>query len=115
MLKNVLSVAFYIPGDSDVGLDFRSDASLLDADIVVFRPALEGYERDYNEPTYNGLPLIGKNDSFKLTRDVSHWRSELKVALEAGKTVFVACGHGNGAHTYRANRNFRHGTERSTN
>ena len=43
MQKHVISVGFDIPGEVNECVDFTSDSSLLDADIVVFSPNLEGY------------------------------------------------------------------------
>jgi hypothetical protein len=38
MQKHVISVGFDIPGEVNECVDFTSDTSLLDADIIVFSP-----------------------------------------------------------------------------
>ena len=54
MHKHVIAVGFDIPGEVNECVDFTSDTSLLDADIVVFSPNLEGYTED---ETYQGKSL----------------------------------------------------------
>lgn len=86
MQKHVISVGFDIPGEVNECVSFTSDSSLLDADIVVFSPNLEGYTVG---ETYQGKNLLAKDSSGRLQIDSAHWKRELRIALEAGKTVFV--------------------------
>jgi hypothetical protein len=86
MQKHVISVGFDIPGEVIECVKFTSDTSLLDADIVVFSPNLEGYTQ---AETYQGMSLLSKESSGRLQIDSAHWMRELHIALEAGKTVFV--------------------------
>jgi hypothetical protein len=87
MPKHVISVGFEIPGDACESVGFESDASLLDADIVVFSPNLEGYATD--ERGYQGKACLSKEDSGRALTNAAHWQKELQTALEAGRTVFV--------------------------
>jgi hypothetical protein len=86
MQKHLISVGFDIPGEVNECADFTSDTSLLDADIVVFSPDLEDYTVD---ETYQGKSLLTKESSGRLQIDSAHWKRELHIALESGKTVFV--------------------------
>ena len=66
MQKHVVSVGFEIPGVNEC-VDFNSDTSLLDADIVVFSPNLEEYTVDDN---YRGRAALRSmtRDAFRLTQ-----------------------------------------------
>lgn len=86
MPKHVMSVGFDIPGEVCESVSFESDTSLLDADIIVFSPNLEEYMVGSQ---YRGRNCIAKEDSGRLQLSSAHWRRELEIALEAGKTVFV--------------------------
>lgn len=85
-MRRIFTVGFGLPGDPAEYVPFRSDKALFDADIIVFRPTLKGY---FTAEMYNGAPLIAEADSAAVARDCEHWRSELKLAADAGKVVFV--------------------------
>ena len=89
MPKEIVSIGFCIPANEDLCRDYQSKESLLDADIVLFEPEIGYYESDSREPKYQGKTLYSENASFRLTEDTNHWRKELSIALEYGKTVFV--------------------------
>ena len=40
-------------------------------------------------PSYLGKPSLDESQSFRLVEDSSRWRSELKIAFDSGKTIFV--------------------------
>lgn len=68
--------------------DFKSKASLLDWDIVLFRPSIR--EFTYGQlDTYQGRTSLDDTSSFALKESCEHWRREIKQALEAGKTIIV--------------------------
>lgn len=90
MPKRVLSVGFVFPGDfvEFVSLDTRR--SLLDADIVIFRPSVGPFYRlQPLTPRYQGQPSLADDASFELKDAAAHWRQQIQLALTAGKTVFV--------------------------
>jgi len=87
MRRHVISVGFDIPGEVNECVDFTSDTSLLDADIVAFSPNLGGYTEDGEG--FQGKTCLTKESSGRLQIDSAHWKRELHIALEAGKTVFV--------------------------
>ena len=67
-----------------INLSFRSDDSLLDGDVIVFTIDLKSYHAD---DWFQGLRRLTDDCSFRLAKDVQHWRSELSSALTDGKTV----------------------------
>ncbi len=70
-------------------LDFHSDSSLLDGDIIIFSVDTASYSSDYASGTFQGLRCLNDDSSFRLRRHCQHWGSELKAALLDGKTVVV--------------------------
>src|SRR5688572_12323003 len=87
MAKNrIFTVGFDLPGDEFESVNFDSDATLLDADIILFEPTLgnaTGYE------SYNGKTLLNEYSSFSAKQHLDHWRSEIVAAVKAGKLVIV--------------------------
>jgi hypothetical protein len=87
MAKNrIFTVGLELPGDDFEHIDFNSDATLLDADIVLYEPTVgiaTGYE------SYNGKKLLDEYSSFEAKRRQDHWRSEIVAAVNAGKLVVV--------------------------
>src|SRR5438552_2142243 len=86
MAGSFFSVGLGLPGNAAEYVPFRSDRSLFDADVILFAPTFEDYEAD---DSYAGRPLISDEDSPALKSDCSHWRDELKAAVESGKVVFI--------------------------
>lgn len=84
--KKVFSVGFRIPGGDIDYVPFASDQSLLDADIVLFAPTLG---RTTASERYKGKLLLSEGDSARVPPRLSHWQSELRSALAAGKLVIV--------------------------
>jgi hypothetical protein len=85
--KRVLSVGYYLAGGQAEYVDFLSDQSLLDAEIVLFEPDFG--EVDYSERRYNGRRILTERFSAEVPRRLSHWNSELRAALAAGKLIVV--------------------------
>lgn len=86
MAKVVISVGIHIPGDDVEGVEILSDRSLLDADIVIFRPGVPTF---YGEETYLGKRCLDDDDSFRIRESFAHWRRELAAAVDAGKVVLL--------------------------
>lgn len=87
MEKKLVFVGTHIVSSPSVlNLDFRSDQSLLDGDIIVFAINISAY---HTSESFQGLPCLTDDSSFRLRRDCQHWRSELDAALKDGKTVVV--------------------------
>ena len=84
MDKKIISVEYQIPGHSEQYYEYSSDQSLLDADIIVFRP-----QQFYDG---SGKASFDESESYDIQRSSKHWRTELVTALEYGKTVFLILG-----------------------
>ena len=65
-----------------------SDQSLLDADIIVFRPSL-GIFHSYSMTDYLGKKILPHSSSFQAMEKISHWTAQLRTAFESGKTIVV--------------------------
>jgi len=82
----IFTLGFELPGDEFEYIEFSSDKTLLDADIILIEPHLSNvssYER------YNGKPLLSQYSSFSVKEYVDHWRSEIVAAVNSGKIVLV--------------------------
>lgn len=87
--KRIVSVGFELANDEVTTIDFRSNASLLDWDVILFREDVlhflySGYESD----SYQGKPSLTESKSFQLREAVQHWHREISEAVNCGKTVF---------------------------
>jgi hypothetical protein len=87
MTKRIFTVGFVIPGDDVEAISFRSDQSLLDADIIVFEPSFVHFYG--GSDSFEGKRRLNDSESFKIIEETSHWRSELQAAFDAGKTIFI--------------------------
>lgn len=89
MAKEIITVGIELPGGKAQNCEIKSNQSLQDYDLVVFDPnpyTIYSYGRSTD---YNGLPCLDDHGSTRFKADKSHWRSELKNALDDGKTVFI--------------------------
>jgi hypothetical protein len=86
-VKRLLTVGFELASDDVEHCDFRSDMSLLDWDVILFRPRIDHYLRD--EGQYQGKPSLSSHSSFRLREQCDHWRREIRDAVASGKTVVV--------------------------
>ena len=91
MAKRIITISYEIPGFSGIHQSYDSEKSLLDGDIILFESDFSPYGLD-SPHTYSGKPVYTKDSSFQLREDTVHWRRELSMALEHGKTVFVIFG-----------------------
>jgi hypothetical protein len=88
MPKKILTIEVQLASDSVHHEPFQSHASLLDWDIIAFKPTIPELWTEYAED-YNGKPCLNDTTSFALKEASEHWRREIKQAVEAGKTVVV--------------------------
>lgn len=91
MPKKILSVGFVFPDDVCEYVPISSTRSLLDADVVVFRPSLGPFMQleDYPHSHYKGKPSLTDHASANLRAAASHWKQQIRMAVDAGKTVIV--------------------------
>jgi len=93
MAKSIISIGFQLASDDVHQSDFGEKVSLLDWDIILFRPNIErfipnsgGYAGyDY----YNGKITLNDTQSFRAKEACAHWKRELREAIDNGKTVIV--------------------------
>lgn len=109
--KTIFCIGISLPKVEGLNcVQINSDQSLLDADIVAFRPAI--INNSYYAETYNGKPRLSDHDSFVMQDKISHWNTQLRAAYEAGKTILVFLPEKQEAYRYTGERNYS-GTGRS--
>lgn len=88
MSKRILAIGVELASDDVTEIDFSAKTSLLDWDIVLFRPDVNEFIGAYPDH-YQGKPSLGDTASFQLKESCEHWRREIKQAVESGKTVII--------------------------
>lgn len=83
-MKSLVAVNMTLP-TLENDLDYQSDQSLIDYDIVVFSPNLPRYDRIQFS---DGGSCISIQAGQRLRKVIEHWSKEIRIALETGKTVF---------------------------
>ncbi|SCB40367.1 hypothetical protein GA0061098_1008125 [Bradyrhizobium shewense] len=86
--KRIFTVGLDLPGDEFESIEFDSDQTLLDADIILFQPTLGVCSFDSSH-TYEGRQTLSQRDSFQKPTRISHWHAEIVGAVNAGKLVVV--------------------------
>lgn len=86
--KQIVTIGCELASDNVNLVSFRSKSSLLDFDIVLFRPDISDFF-SYGKEYFQGKPSLSDTQSFQLREYCEHWRRELKEAVLAGKTAFV--------------------------
>lgn len=86
--KKILTIGLSLADDQSEFCEFDSDTSLLDWDIILFKPDITEYLYR-RESTFEGKPCLSDNESFKLRAQSEHWRREIKAAIDHGKLVLV--------------------------
>ena len=86
--SEVFCVGFDVPGDGFRHVSYDSQASLLDADIVLYEVGLD-YCSDYDRSEYQGQPSLSSEGSVRVRRSLGHWKEQLRPAFDAGKTIFL--------------------------
>lgn len=88
-MKKILSVAYETPCEEIEYVPFNSDISLLDADLIIFKPDISEFLWSPESTTYMGKPCLSDSRSFGLRERADHWRREILDTFTAGKTVIV--------------------------
>lgn len=90
MAKRIVSVGMLLASDGVDYVEFDAKASLLDWDIILFRPVIRDFTSyHYGMSDYMGKPCLDDHRSFALKEASAHWRREITEAVDAGKTVIV--------------------------
>lgn len=86
--KRIVTIGCELASDKVKQTSFLSKASLLDFDIVLFKPSISEF-LVYVTEHFQGKPSLSDTKSFQLRECCEHWRRELKEAVAAGKTALV--------------------------
>lgn len=86
--KKILTIGLSLCDSESEFSEFDSNISLLDWDIILFKPDIKDYTHR-RESMFQGRPCLSDNDSFKLKSQCEHWKREIKSAVEHGKLVVV--------------------------
>jgi hypothetical protein len=86
--RSFVGVGVSLASDDVEYLDFDSDDSLLDWDVVLFRPDISEFYA-YETDQYRGKVSLSDGTSFRLKERCEHWRREIKDAVDGGKMVVV--------------------------
>lgn len=86
--KKILTIGLSLCDNETEYSDFDSNISLLDWDIVLFKPDIKEYVHR-RETMFQGKPCLSDHDSFKLKSQCEHWKREIKSAVEHGKLVVI--------------------------
>lgn len=87
MTKKILSVGINLASDDVTECEFDSNTSLLDWDIVLFKPEISSFLQHAEQ--FQGKTCLTESPSFRLKERTEHWRREIKEAVQSGKTVLV--------------------------
>ncbi len=87
-MQKILTIGFDLASDDTDYAGFHTKMSLLDWDIVLFKPHIDDFISGF-EDDFKGKPDLTDSISFQLKECCEHWRREIKQAIEAGKTVIV--------------------------
>ena len=85
-LQKILAVGLEIIHKEVECVDFNEEISLLDWDIVLFRPSSDLF---FCLDKYQGLPSLSDDSSFKVKRICERWAREIKLFYDNGKNIFI--------------------------
>jgi hypothetical protein len=88
-MESIVGVGFSIPSQENDYLEFNSNSSLSDADIVIFNPTYQLGYHTVEEKRHLGKEVIKSDYSFTTVEHTNHWKNEISAALKAGKIIFV--------------------------
>jgi len=86
--KKILTIGRQLASSNTQYASFNSKPSLLDWDIILFKPDIGEFVSPYVD-YHQGKPCLSDSSSFELKECCEHWRREIKEAVETGKTVLV--------------------------
>lgn len=85
--KKIVTIGFELNNDNVNYCEFNSDSSLLDFDIILFKPDIDEFV-SHND-MFEGKPSLSDHRSFQLKDRVQHWRREILESVDCGKTVVI--------------------------
>ena len=78
--KRIFTVGFDLTGTEFEYVEFDSDQTLLDADIILFEPTLGEPNFEYSRE-YEGRRILSSASSFSVKVRLDHGRSEIIAAV----------------------------------
>jgi len=87
MPTQVISINVALPTDYTSEFSFYDRASLLDGEIILFSPPMMRSLTYFNHS--NGKPSLDTENSYRFLESCDHWRKQITLAFEAGKTIFI--------------------------
>ncbi len=85
--RRILTIGLELASSDTQYTSFQSKMSLLDWDIVLFKPLIDEFS-SYGD-FFQGKRSLSDSTSFQLKECCEHWRREIKQAVESGKTILV--------------------------
>ena len=89
--KRILTVGLELASSETDYADFQSKQSLLDWDIILFKPQI--LTSFYTSDQFQGKPSLSQDKSFQLSESCEHWCREIKQTVKAGRTVIIFATH----------------------
>lgn len=86
--RRIVTIGLQLASQETEEASFQAKTSLLDFDIVLFKPEIDQFH-NYGDEYFQGKRSLNDLSSFELKECCAHWRREIKEALETGKTVIV--------------------------
>jgi hypothetical protein len=88
-MRRIFTVGFELPGSDLEYIEFESDRTLLDADIIIYQPTLGACDFELGQE-YGGKAILSRRrSSFSTKEHLDHWHAEIVAAVNAGKLVIV--------------------------
>jgi hypothetical protein len=90
-MKRILTVGVELPLDDIEQISIREHRSLLESDIILFRPSITDFYpySPFGDDSYKGKPCFTDSESFSVQECCAHWRRELLDAVTHGKLVII--------------------------
>src|SRR4051812_31656418 len=86
----ILSIGMFIEHELVDEVEFRSETSALDYDILLWDPnrILDGYDTHTSE-TYMGHPALDSDSSIRILEDIVRRKAEIDDLLRLGRSVII--------------------------
>lgn len=88
-MKEIVAVGYQLPTNKDDYISINSQASLSDADLVIFCPDFQNAFKYARDSSYRGKRSYDLNSSTTIIEAIKHWRKELDSYLKSGRNLFV--------------------------
>ena len=86
--RSIATVGFSICSKDVDDVDFMSNQSLLDYDIILLRPKIDSFITS-SSSNWLGKPCLSEDMASKIKEQIRHWQREIKEAVNNNKLVIV--------------------------